>query len=76
MGISKNGMVVYIPYILEQFMNKLDLDAEQERIMTNEQFKKCILHFRLIPDDWEKIRDDLKSVGIIEGYDKHKIFFR
>jgi len=78
MALCKNGMIIYIPYILEEFIKKMDLDARQERYLTIDEFKQSIAYFRLSPDDWKKILEDLKSTGIIEEYNKktQKIFFR
>jgi len=78
MVFAKNGMLIYIPHILEQFIYKLDLDAKQEREISVDEFKQCIAYFRLHPDEWKKIMEDLQSIGLIEDYNKHKrtIVFR
>jgi len=69
-------MVVYIPYILEHFIQKMDLDSRQERVLEIKEFKHSIAYFRLHPDDWKKILEDLKSVGLIEDYNNNYIVFR
>lgn len=78
MVLSKNGMLVYIPYILEEFIKKMELDARQERTVSVEEFKHFIAYFRLHPDTWKEIMNDLISAGIIEEYQKRNstIVFR
>jgi len=76
MGISRNGMLVYIPHMLEQFILKLDLDARQERTVDIEEFKHFVTYFRLSPDEWKKILKDLENIGIIESHNKQKIYFK
>jgi len=76
MAIKNNGMLVYVPHILEQFILKMDLDARQEREIDIEEFKHLVTYFRLSPDEWKNILKDLDSIGIIESYNKQKIFFK
>ena len=76
--LSKNGMLVNVPYILEQFILKLDLDAKQERKMDIDEFIHSVVYFRLSNTDWKKMLEDLKSYGVIEEYNVHnkEIVFR
>jgi len=76
MALKKNGMLVYVPNILEQFILKLDLDARQDRTVDIEEFKHFVTYFRLSPDDWKNILKDLEEIGVIEGYNQYKINFK
>lgn len=76
--LSKNGMLVNVPFLVEHFIQKLELDAKQERKMSMDEFERCVGYFRLSMKDTNNVIEDLRNYGVIEEYNKRKreIIFR